>query len=1085
MSTLYLDMPVFVWRHKGEYLVRPLFQPDLVASGRTFRRASRHCAEKVREAVKNGLTDPLLLLSPELRVETVELAVSFEDQIRVTVASFVLHGVRWTVLPRFDNHVFAASGASRWTAFLGRLQDEARSWVRQRKKQENLEISACAFQRGDMVTTVGLTLAFEPPRLPFEPPDLAAFFAAMGGGAAFDGANELRTVARDLNLAFPDALQRAWTPRPEVDTLVELLARPRPTPTVLLGPRGAGRTTLVHEAVHRALEAHGTTALDRARKVWHLDPTRVTSGMSRVGDWQRRVEAICDFLQARLQTRYTLRDRPDALFVDNAVALALAGRNAGSRLAMTSVLRPRLKERRFGMVVEATTGEWSRLEELDRPFTELFQVVRVPAPSRAEAIDMVLRSRSRIEEATNTSMSPYALRRLLELVRRFPGDTVMPGAAVDVLRRLAVRNQGRTLTHVMVDASFVERSGLKPELLQREAPIARDGIVADLRARLVGQAAAVDALADVVVQVIAGVGDGDKPVASMLFVGPTGVGKTEAAKVLCDALFTSRDHLVRFNMNEYVDPWAASRLLGGPGREGQLTARLRHQPSCVLLLDEIEKAHPSVHDLLLQALDEGRLTDHTGRLVRFTQAIVILTSNVGAREAGRTVGFDQGRERIMQAYRTAVAKAFRPEFVNRLSRVVPFAPLGPDDIGKVAVLQLDRLLHREGFSRRVTIVDVRPDALAEVVQQGFDPRMGARAMKRALERLIVAPLAHRLLQAAHEAVAQVRVDRVEGELVTEIRVIDPVDPLPELEVEVADDEARRAALRALLSRVEAALPEDGGAVAVAGPAGIEAFHATESSLRTELIEALESLEEEPDEPSEVVRAVRISASRPVRRPDRFDSARVSELRGFLDIREYMLSCLKTGSRRAREERPLLPLDHVRFVLDHRDDPGCRLVMRSLNGAPLSPAAKLLSAYGGLCLRPELFQRQTEYRRYFYGTADRPDDAPAGFIPPVLTIPFEEPGARVLLQGEVGLHLWHRADGPPLPIQVELIDLVDEDQHLVPESTSIPHIVRVYTGSPGGSRPGTVGDLRTGEVVLMDRFDAHLLLRWLHAARTGP
>ncbi|MBY0456738.1 MAG: AAA family ATPase, partial [Gemmataceae bacterium] len=300
------------------------------------------------------------------------------------------------------------------------------------------------------------------------------------------------------------------------------------------------------------------------------------------------------------------------------------------------------------------------------------------------------------------------------------------------------------ITRDDVLSDFAARSGLSLAFLDPKQRLDRDDVRDQLQKLVIGQTEAVEALADVVSVAKARINDPDRPLAAFLFLGPTGVGKTECAKAIARVLFRESDRLVRFDLNEYNQPGAAARLVGTFQQpEGLLTSAIRRQPFAVVLLDEIEKADPEVFDLLLQLLGEGRLTDSLGRTADFTSALVIMTSNLGVREAEGNLGFVPEADRS-SAYTRAAEKFFRPEFFNRLDRVIPFRKLTRDEMGRIARRLVGEVLAREGFSQRKCVLNVAPEALERVIQAGYDPALGARAMKRAVERELTQPAAARL-----------------------------------------------------------------------------------------------------------------------------------------------------------------------------------------------------------------------------------------------------------------------------------------------------------------------------------------------------
>ncbi|MEK7253232.1 MAG: AAA family ATPase, partial [Bacteroidota bacterium] len=374
-------------------------------------------------------------------------------------------------------------------------------------------------------------------------------------------------------------------------------------------------------------------------------------------------------------------------------------------------------------------------------------VMRLQEPDLPTAIRIVLHNRRSLELENDCNITVPAISQLFTIHRNFLKNRALPGSVMKMLAQIAAKYRQRKVDAPEVREEFKATSGLEERIFDEETKLEKEEIRQALETELVGQPAAVAALADTVHLIKAKLTDRNRPLGSFLFIGSTGTGKTHAAKQLCKLLLGNEDSLLRFDMNEYLDPGALHRLIGDPHNpEGQLTGKVRYRPFSVILLDEIEKAHPKIHDLLLQMLDDARLTDSLGRTVDFSNTIIIMTSNLGAREAAQQLGFKIGERDESSVFRKAVENFFRPELVNRIERIVIFNPLTFNEVQKIAQLQIRELLQREGFVRRTTIVNVSPDALDWVARRGFDAKMGGRALKRQIERDLTLLSAEQLLQ---------------------------------------------------------------------------------------------------------------------------------------------------------------------------------------------------------------------------------------------------------------------------------------------------------------------------------------------------
>ncbi|HMZ62052.1 MAG TPA: AAA family ATPase, partial [Leptospiraceae bacterium] len=286
-------------------------------------------------------------------------------------------------------------------------------------------------------------------------------------------------------------------------------------------------------------------------------------------------------------------------------------------------------------------------------------------------------------------------------------------------------------------------------------------------------------------------------------MGPTGAGKTELAKAMAEFLFESERYLVRFNMNEYADAESVSRLIGDfKNPEGTLTVQVSRRKACVLLLDEIEKAHPSVHDLLLQVLGEGRLTNSLGAVTDFKYAVIIMTSNIGADKAGKTLGFSDSTEDSSSVYRKAVEDYFRPEFINRIDSITVFEKLKFNDIKKITFIQIRKLLQREGFLRRAVFLRIEKDCFNAAAEQGFDSAMGARALVRSIEKLMTFPIAETLASSKHENPVLLNLFMKEGRISVDVLLLNYLKEVPRKSISVNLKSVNSAEIEKILDSIQ-------------------------------------------------------------------------------------------------------------------------------------------------------------------------------------------------------------------------------------------------------------------------------------------
>ncbi|MCB9050724.1 MAG: ATP-dependent Clp protease ATP-binding subunit [Lewinellaceae bacterium] len=544
---------------------------------------------------------------------------------------------------------------------------------------------------------------------------------------------------------------------------------------------------MIHEVIWRYESGYYEPKKGRTQRIWQIDPTRIISGMSIVGMWQKRFESIISYVQHPAEGSKT----SDKILIDNPVALLRIGKSAQNNMSLSDVLRPYLEKRQIQAIILATPEEWKVVQEKGRRFAGLFQAVRLNEPSMETAIRIILKNRRLLERENNTSITIQAVQQLLAIQRNYLKNKPLPGSVMKLMRQLAVKYRYRSANAPEVREEFKAFSGLEERIFDSSRQFQEGEVRDHIAQELVGQAKAADALTNVIHIIKAKLADKSKPLASFLFIGPTGVGKTQAAKVVCKYLMGDEKHLMRFDMNEYIDAGAVQRLIGDDfNPEGQLTGTVRYRPFGILLLDEIEKAHPLVHDLLLQVLDDGRLTDSLGRTVDFTNTIIIMTSNVGAQQANVRLGYQPDTEDEGAVYRRAVENEFRPEFVNRIDQIIIFNPLELSHILGIARLQIKELLQRDGFVRRTTILNISKEALEWVAKRGFDSRMGGRALKRQIERDLTSLSAEQLISTQIDTPILFDVLLQDEQLTPKIRPLQFVQPVEDDWLPALPDETR-------------------------------------------------------------------------------------------------------------------------------------------------------------------------------------------------------------------------------------------------------------------------------------------------------
>jgi len=668
--------------------------------------------------------------------------------------------------------------------------------------------------------------------LPTEPPEAAQGRPEPRGAGTGTGTPTLDKYGRDLtDLARQGRVDPVIGRDEEIEQTVEVLSRRGKNNPVLIGDAGVGKTAIVEGLAQRIAEGDVPDIL-LCRRVVALDLTGVVAGTRYRGDFEERLTTIVDEIRDH-------SDRL-VVFIDELhTVVGAGGGGEGGSLDAGNILKPALARGDLHIVGATTLEEFRRIEK-DAALARRFQPILVPEPSVPDAIGILRGLRDRYEAHHQVRYTDEALVAAVELSDRYLTDRHLPDKAIDLMDQAGARVRLRSRTkgtdvrllereleqlvrdkdqavadesyeqatrlrdriaelkerigegseeqavddgqHLEVTAEAIaevvsRRTGIPVASLTQEEKERLLGLEQHLHERVVGQDEAVRAVSEAVLRSRAGLASPDRPIGSFLFLGPTGVGKTELARTLAEALFGSEERMVRLDMSEYQERHTVSRLVGAPpgyvGHEeaGQLTEVVRRHPYSLLLLDEVEKAHPDVFNILLQVLDDGRLTDSQGRTVDFTHTVIVMTSNLGSEaitRRGAGLGFTAGgTEAAEEARREQVLRPlrehFRPEFLNRIDEIVVFRQLTGEQLRRITDLLLDRTRRR--LRAQDIDVDFSDAAVDLLARRGYQPEYGARPLRRTIQREVENQLSRFLLDGRVTAGHRLRVDVEEDELV--------------------------------------------------------------------------------------------------------------------------------------------------------------------------------------------------------------------------------------------------------------------------------------------------------------------------------
>jgi ATP-dependent Clp protease ATP-binding subunit ClpA len=606
------------------------------------------------------------------------------------------------------------------------------------------------------------------------------------GGEKNEKASPLEQFTQNLNqLAMEGKIDPLIGREYEVERVIQILCRRRKNNPLLVGEAGVGKTAIAEGLAWRITQKEVPEILAEAI-VYSLDMGALLAGTKYRGDFEQRLKGVLK----------SLKDKPNAiLFIDEIHTLIGAGAASGGTLDASNLLKPGLSSGALKCIGATTFTEYRGIFEKDAALSRRFQKVDVVEPTIEQTVDILKGLKSRFEEHHNVKYAVAALQAAAELSAKYINDRHLPDKAIDVIdeagaaqRILPPSKRKKIISKAEVEEIVAKIARIPAANVSNDDRGKLKTLERDLRNVVFGQDKALDVLASAVKMARSGIGKGDKPIGSFLFSGPTGVGKTEAAKQLA---YIMGIDLIRFDMSEYMEQHAVSRLIGAPpgyvgfDQGGLLTEAITKKPHCVLLLDEIEKAHPAIFNVLLQVMDHGTLTDNNGRKADFRNVIIVMTTNAGAETMNKaSIGFTNPREAGDEA--ADIKRLFTPEFRNRLDATVSFKALDENVILRVVdkfLLQLETQLADKKVD--VTFTDKLRKHLAK---KGFDPLMGARPMQRLIQDTIRRALADELLFGRLTDGGRLTVDLDDTDE-TKTEVLLDIQPVPEKKGKSKPEEA--------------------------------------------------------------------------------------------------------------------------------------------------------------------------------------------------------------------------------------------------------------------------------------------------------
>lgn len=779
---------LYVQKHKNRtYTITVLPFYDITSYGINLNEIKDELEEVVRERILNTPPSHLHLLEYDssLYMQKVQIELRPVDPKKRNrrrekvklLFSLLVHpqedGQLYVTVPKMGR-----GGPSFYVFDRSELTEQATielsSWLDNATLDQLLEYQ---YSRREMLDTLEVEVSLKKKKK--DQDDLPDFTDPFGRGHGTDRFWALKEMGVSLTAQVGSKRHRKAYHREEIlEQVLRVLAHQRSNSLILTGPSESGKTAILNELVYRLSNNNCPEAL-QDREVWMLTPDRIIAGAQFIGTWEERIQDLVN----------ECRKKQHILYVNDLPGLLEIGRWSKSDNNVGQALRPYVASGEVTIIGESTPDRLVMGERMGASFMNLFRYVDIPPMSEEESLSVLGNVARDLEQEYDVRVDPGAVEASTQLSRRFLPYRSFPGKSVrlleeavgevarlkednpedeaprgSLLRRLS-RKHPVTRQHVL-DA-FSRYSGMPEFILNDRARLDLEDVSKYFMERVRGQDHAVARMVDTIAMVKAGLNDPTKPMATFLFIGPTGVGKTHMAKSLAAYLFGNEDRLIRFDMSEYSDMDGLARLIGAFSSDGELTKQVRSQPFSVVLLDEFEKASPRIYDVFLQVLGEGRLTDSDGRTTYFHNTIIIMTSNLGSGEGSfRGFGFAGDKEAshaeinraLVEHYQDHIERYFRPEFVNRIDQVLVFGQLDPEALRSIAARELKEILMRDGITRRSLLVEIDDGVIDLVLEKGYSPKYGARPLKREIEKIVVQPMARQLAQRAGQDAELLRVE---------------------------------------------------------------------------------------------------------------------------------------------------------------------------------------------------------------------------------------------------------------------------------------------------------------------------------------